>query len=150
MNWAKVARIIRREYVESVRKKSFLFGLVATPLLMLTMIFLPLLLGDVLVDENLTLAVLDHTREYGTLLEESLREEGEGLEFRANVMVYTPENAPQPEELDSRVSEGVLSGWILLPADFEETSTLEYHAGSVTNVTALSAIENRFDRLLAS
>ena len=27
MNWTKVARIIRREYVESVRKKSFLFGL---------------------------------------------------------------------------------------------------------------------------
>ena len=48
MRWPQVGRIIRREYVESVRKKSFLFGLVATPAIMLGMIFLPLLSGGLL------------------------------------------------------------------------------------------------------
>jgi ABC-2 type transport system permease protein len=36
---------MRREYAESVRKKSFVFGLVATPLMMLGLVALPLVAG---------------------------------------------------------------------------------------------------------
>jgi ABC-2 type transport system permease protein len=77
VNRKKVWHIIRREYVESVRKKSFLFGLVATPLLM----------GD-------------------------------------------------------------LTAWILLPEDFERTGIFEYHSESITNLTRLSNLESRLERLL--
>jgi ABC-2 type transport system permease protein len=45
LNWAKTRHVMRREYTESVRKKSFLFGLLATPLMMLGLVALPLLAG---------------------------------------------------------------------------------------------------------
>ena len=65
MNLRKVRRIVRREYLESVRKKSFLLGLVATPLMMGAMIFLPFLSQGLVTGDRLHVSVLDRTGRHG-------------------------------------------------------------------------------------
>ncbi len=151
MIWGRVVRVIRREYVESVRKKSFLFGLVATPAMMAMMIFLPLLSGEILTSDTIVLAVVDSTGEYGARLQAGLEQEAEEgeLSFRPDLRIYGPDAAPSEADLDAAVMEKELDGWIRLPADFETTGAFEYRSVSITNITALEVLEGRFGRLLS-
>ena len=147
MNGAKLIQIVRREYVESVRKKSFLFGLVVTPLLMVVMMYLPIVSSGLLSEDRVTLAIVDETGLYGPRLLESIEQEvDEG--FRPELTIYRPGEAPSAEELDARVVEGELTGWIRIPADFEAGRGFDYHSESITNLSSLEAIERRFDRML--
>jgi ABC-2 type transport system permease protein len=148
VNRKKVWHIIRREYVESVRKKSFLFGLVATPLLMLGLIALPLFTENILADEVVTVAVLDESNEWGNRLRESVAEEPAERLAGLQLLVYTPPELPTPAILGARVTTGDLTAWILLPEDFERTGIFEYHSESITNLTRLSNLESRLERLL--
>lgn len=152
MNRRKVALVIRREYLESVRRKSFLFGLVATPLLFALMVFLPLVAGGLLADEEpAPLAVVDHTETYGERLRRSLEEDPAATDAGPfpELVVWAPENAPPPAALDEDVASGRLSGWILLPADFEETGRFDFHAESVLDLAVTENLEHRVGRMLA-
>ncbi|MGQ0721580.1 MAG: ABC transporter permease [Candidatus Eiseniibacteriota bacterium] len=150
MNRAKVWLIIRREYLESVRKKSFLFGLVATPLIFVTVMFVPILATGLLADGEVQLSVVDETGVYGEKLRAAL-EGGEAgtAGFRPTVTVWSAGEGPEAAELDDAVARGELSGWIRLPADFEQTGALELHAQSVLDLAALEAIENRATSILS-
>ena len=136
MNWGKIRQVIRREYVESVRKKSFLFGLLATPVMMLGLIALPLFTGDFLSERVFVVGVLDDAGEYG----ERLRAGGdEELRF----VVYPPPDVPAAPFLDALVISGELGAWIRVRDDFAATGVVEYHAETVTNLTALRGLELR-------
>jgi ABC-2 type transport system permease protein len=147
----RILRVIRREYVESVRKKSFLFGLVATPAVMALMIFLPFLSGEMLAREEIVLAVVDPSGEYGDRLAATLDDEASrgALSFRPRLIVYGPGEAPPVADLDGRVLAGELSGWIRLPDDFATSGRFEYRSESITNITALEVLEGRFERMVA-
>jgi ABC-2 type transport system permease protein len=150
MDRAKVWLIIRREYLESVRKKSFLFGLVATPLIFVTVMFVPILATGLLADGEVRLAVLDATGVYGEKLREALEGEDPAAEgFRPTVTMWNAKGGPDASELDDAVARGELSGWILLPADFEQTGALELHAQSVLDIAALEAVESRATSMLS-
>ena len=151
MNRARVAQVIRREYVESVRKKSFLLGLVATPVMMALMIFLPILSGEIVSRETLELAVVDDTGQFGPELVATLNEEyarGD-LSFRPALSLYGPGDAPSDSTLDASVVAGELSGWIHLRDDFAATGIFQYRSESITNITSLEVLEGHFERLLA-
>lgn len=149
MNWSKVRQVIRREYVESVRKKSFLFGLVATPLMMLGLIALPLFSGDLLAERAVVVGVLDLSEGHGAQLEATLAEEPPERRDRLRLVVHRPPGPPSPAALDARVASGELTAWIRLPADFAETGVAEYRAESITNLGVLSSLEQLLQRVLA-
>jgi ABC-2 type transport system permease protein len=140
VNLHKVTRVIRREYLESVRKRSFLLGLVATPVMMGLMIALPLLSEGMVGNETVRVAVLDRTGAYGAAL---ASEPDEGLE----IVLAAPEDTPA--SLDARVEDGELTGWVLLPEDFAETGNSTYRAGTITNLAVLENLETRLGRVLA-
>lgn len=145
MNRAKVVAVLRREYVESVRKRSFLFGLVVTPLFFVVMIALPLVSQRLVADEAIVVAVLDRTGVFGTRLAETAREAGSS---HAPEILVVPSGTPEAE-LDRRVLDGELTGWILLGEDFESDGVVRYRAESVTNLAVLSDLEARAGRILA-
>jgi ABC-2 type transport system permease protein len=150
MNRAKVWLIIRREYLESVRKKSFLFGLVATPLIFVTVMFVPILATGLLADGEVHLSVVDETGVYGEKLRAALEADEPGAPgFHPTVTVWSAGEGPEAAELDDAVARGELSGWIRLPAEFEQTGALELHAQSVLDLAALEAIENRATSILS-
>ncbi len=145
MKGAKVLAVLRREYVESVRKRSFLFGLVVTPLFFGVMIALPLVSQRLVSDERIVLAVLDRTGVYGARLAEAARDTQSG---RTPGIVVAPAGTSEAE-LDRQVFDGEITAWILLDRDFETTGEVRYRAESVTNLAVLSDVETRAGRILA-
>lgn len=152
MNRGKLALIIRREYLESVRKKSFLFGLVATPAVFALAIFLPLMAGGMLAEETPSLAVYDETGTFGEALRARMEADDEDRPAgapRPELTVHTPAQGPSPGTLDTMVEAGDLSGWLLIPEDFQQTGAFEFHAESVLNLAVMQDLEHRLGRLLA-
>ncbi len=149
MNTTKVREIIRREFVESVRKKSFLFGLVATPALLLLLISLPILARGIVGPEHIELWIIDHTAKYGELLRDSLA--GEPMTPGApafQVNVYDPESAPPESQLAAAARDGDITAWIVLPEDFARSRELEYHSASITDPAAVEALNGRAQKVL--
>lgn len=149
MNTAKVREIIRREFVESVRKKSFVFGLVATPALLLLLISLPVLVKGIVGPESVELWIIDRTAKYGELLRDSLMEEPStpgAPVFR--VKVYGPDQAPPESVLAAAARDGDITAWIVLPEDFAASRALEYHSASITDPAAVEALNGRAQKVL--
>ncbi len=151
MNLAKVGAILRREYVESVRKKSFLFGLVATPLLMIFMIYFPLAARHIVAGEALHLAIVDRAGGWAEPVRgELLAEEGGRRAPPLTVEIVAAEAADAPlAHLEERVRAGELTGWILFPADFDSTGRFQYSAETITDPAALERIEARVERVVS-
>jgi len=151
VNRRKVMGVIRREYLESVRKRSFLLGLVATPLMMGVMIALPFLSEGLVKDEPLDVAVLDRTGRFGeTLLAEMEgATTGDAAAKEATLRLSLAPAGATPESLDREVKEGRLTGWLLLPEDFAETGASTYRAGTIMNIAVLEKLESQLGRVLA-
>jgi ABC-2 type transport system permease protein len=150
VNRGKLLLIIRREYLESVRKKSFLFGLVATPAIFALAIVLPLIGGGMLAEDVVRLAVYDETGTFGGPLRERVEQDDEppaGLP-RAEITVHTPGTGPSPLTLDAMTEAGDLSGWLRIPEDFQRSGTFEFHARTVLNLAVMQDLEHRLGRLL--
>ena len=150
MRRAKLFAVIRREYVESVRKRSFLFGLVATPLLFGVMLILPMVSQRMLADQPITIGVVDRSGGLGAqLAAEAAKPPSEGPPIaRAPTLVVVEPDA-KPHDLDRRVMSGEWTGWILLGEDFAETGRFSYRAESVTNFAVLKDLESSAGRVLA-
>jgi ABC-2 type transport system permease protein len=150
VNRAKVVAVLRREYIESVRRRSFLFGLVVTPLLFGVMIALPLVSERLISDAPIRIAVLDRSGRFGQrLAEEEARLSGQGA-LAGHAPTLQVVDAATPEaSLDRRVLGGELTGWILLGEDFATTGRFSYRAQSVTNLAVVKELEVRAGRVLA-
>lgn len=61
----KTTHVIRREYVESVRTKSFIWSTILVPVFMLAFFAVPILFTTMVPDKQYDIAVLDHTGEIG-------------------------------------------------------------------------------------
>ncbi|GJM44560.1 MAG: ABC transporter permease [Gemmatimonadota bacterium] len=140
MNFRKVRHVVRREYLESVRKRSFLLGLVATPLMMGAMIFLPFVSEGLVSQEEMRVSILDRTGRYGAAL---IADASPDL-----ILTLAPPGMAE-EELDARVAAEVLTGWILIPEDFAETGECTYRSGSITNLAVLESLRTRLGLSLA-
>jgi ABC-2 type transport system permease protein len=146
---AKLFAVMRREYVESVRKKSFLFGLVATPLLFGVMIVIPMVSQRMLADQPITIGVLDRSGFGERLAAAAAKPHAEGPPIaRAPTLLVVPPSTKE-SELDRRVTTGELTGWILLGEDFAQTGRFSYRAESVTNFAVLKDLEASAGRVLA-
>ena len=74
----KTLTIVRREFIEIVRKKSFLIGLFLVPVFVVASILVPVFLAQVDVDKQKRVAVVDQTgilyRPLESLLDERLQD----------------------------------------------------------------------------
>jgi ABC-2 type transport system permease protein len=103
-----VLAVIRREYLQRVRSKWFIFGTVAAPLFMIAIIAVPIVLGlrdDV---EERGIVILDRT---GILYERVASRLGVALEVEP---VEASENAEST--LAGRIQSGDISGFLVLDA----------------------------------
>jgi ABC-2 type transport system permease protein len=105
-----VGAVIRREYLQRVRSKWFVFGTVAGPLLMLAMILVPALIANRSQEVGQTLVVVDRT---GVL--------AEGLAPRLEAAGYLVTLADDVDEgatdvLDQRVLDDRIGGYMVLDA----------------------------------
>ena len=105
--WRNVWAVIRREYIQRVRTKSFVFGTIAVPLIMIMMIAIPVVIAERSEDGERRIVVVDRT---GVLLE---RLESELVELGWTV---EPEvwAADVEDRLRQRAEEGEILGFLML------------------------------------
>ncbi len=126
----KILTVIRKEYLERVRSKSFVIGTLLGPALMSMFILLPVLLADKGGDDARTVGVIDPSGLYFESLEEVLIDQG-----RDNVKLELIGNGTVEAALthlkESILDESIHSG-ILIAMDFLDSGKATFYNKSVS------------------
>ena len=161
----KIALIVRREFMERVRTKSFIIGTVLGPLLLLAVITVPILMSTLAPDKALKMAVVDETGSIYADLDRGLSSDAEqdflkaprarrGQEAPAErARRYQLEEArvgPEGREallasLSRRVESKDLDAYLVVPSGLlEGKAEPTYYGRTVSEIVTL----RRIDRVL--
>jgi|GEM_PF-2268071 ABC-type Na+ efflux pump permease subunit len=132
----KTLKIIRREYLEIVKKKSFIVGLFLVPAIIGCSLFIPILLLKVNVAEQKSVVVIDRT---GGLFETFTEQMDQKLkdgrpEYVFSLVRDEQDSAATRESLVADVNKGVLNGYLIIPENIYEEGEAQYYSKSVSNV----------------
>ncbi|MGD9488445.1 MAG: ABC transporter permease [Calditrichaceae bacterium] len=136
--------LVKREYMESVFKKSFIFITLLTPLIMIALGVIPSLLIGLETEEPVVLNVVDQPGFVYDRLNEALSDtlSNGSKKFFLNLK----SNGSNPEFLISNektlVETGVIDGFLFIPEDISETSELSFYTKNVANFDLNRRIEN--------
>ncbi len=128
----KILTVVRKEYLERVRAKSFLIGTLLGPALMSMFVVLPILLADKGGDVDRTVGVIDPSGLYFDSLTEALTDGGE--ENLSLQLIESPSGSTDEALVDLKESildESIHSG-ILISADFLDSGRATFYNKSVS------------------
>jgi ABC-2 type transport system permease protein len=135
--------VTKREYLQRVRSKWFIFATVAAPVLMIGMMVVPIIFESRNQEARRNIALVDETGVLAERIAPRLEEAG----FRVNTV--DPENRSL---LEAQVAGGDFGGFIVLPREALTRGRVEYHGesgpGAITGlsirgIVAQSALEQR-------
>jgi ABC-2 type transport system permease protein len=141
MKWLKVAK---REYLERVRKKSFLIGTILGPLLMGSIVLVPGLLFERSTVEQTTIAVIDSTGFIFAQLNETLGdtlEDGTRLYNLSLVDMEGKSIEQVKRRLAAEVEQDVLDGYLVIPANIVDQDTATMYSKHVGAVKMFKQVE---------
>lgn len=140
----KVRHIIRREYTENVRRKSFIISTLLVPVLMLVFFVVPVLFALVEPDKSYRIVVLDQTGELGGGIAAALSDTlaGGGRKYRVTAEpapgdAYVPARTVRVEE----IRDGKLDILIALPESIFEDGKASYITREERNINVLERFE---------
>jgi ABC-2 type transport system permease protein len=139
--------VTRREYLERVRSRAFLFATFLGPLLMAAVVLLPTAVMSRQRGKLLKLAVFDASGTLRAPVEEALaRTRAEG---QPRFQLSRAEGSSE-DELKAAVLAGRLDGYLHLPADALERSVAEYYGRNVSNVLDLRLMDRAVEGALVA
>lgn len=147
----KVSKIIRREYVEAVRKRTFLLSTMLVPLLMIGVIFISIFFAERDPERPMRLAVVDGTGELGPGLREALDDTLRGGRRRFEVEVLGAMGGGATEfkdELRRRIEADELDAFIVVPEDILEAGSAEFYAKSLGVLSLERQLRNSLNRVV--
>jgi ABC-2 type transport system permease protein len=130
----KIFTVIRKEYLERVRSKSFLIGTILGPALMSLVILLPVLLSESGGEEQRTIGVIDPSGSYFERLREALHQLE--IDYIDLVPVNGHERSLQDrvEDLKDRILTDKVHSGILITADFIDSCEVTFYNKSVSSL----------------
>lgn len=138
--------VIRREYLQRVRSKWFVFGTIVAPVFIIAMMVVPIIFESRSAEARRHVALVDETGILGPRVAERLEEAGLSVE---------PASADEEAVLEERVRAGELGGYLVLPREALSRGRVEYHGeegpGTLTGLSirgsvAQSALEYRMEQ----
>ncbi|MCZ6633637.1 MAG: ABC transporter permease, partial [bacterium] len=141
--------IIRREYTEVVRKKSFWMGMFSVPLIMGIAFVVPFLLTKVKVDQQKRLAVIDGT---GTIYEafaaglDGKLKDGRS-EYRLE-QVYGEDVDAARKRLSEAIIKDKLDAYLVIPADIYEQGKATYYGKNVSDPIETRRLRDLLTRIV--
>jgi len=130
----KILTVIRKEYLERVRSKSFLIGTILGPALMSMFIIVPILVAEKGGDEDRTVGVVDPSGRFFEPLAEALRDRGaEHVTLRKIPTADRGLDAAQADLRAGILDESLYSG-ILVPVDFVDSAEATFYNKSVSSM----------------
>jgi ABC-2 type transport system permease protein len=139
--------IIRREYNEHVKKKSFVIGTILAPVFMVAFLVVPILLAFFQPDNQMTVAVVDHTGELAERFVAAVNDTTEEGEPRY-VFQQEPVDEGRKKELIAALNDEELDILLEIPADVFETSDVQYTTRDVRNFQVLESFENHLTNIV--
>jgi len=141
----KLFKIIKREYLDRVRRKSFFIGTILGPVFMGAMIIIPGLLMQMSSDEQVRMAVLDRSGSVFESLREALGDtlkDGRKMFILSRVEHQGNDIESTKEFLKREVEEDVIDGYLVIPEDVVDTGEVTYYGRKVSNFTTLEMVES--------
>ena len=135
--------VIKREYLQRVKSKWFVFGTVLAPIFLVGMMVVPIIIESNSAEARKNVALVDETGVLAEALTPRLREAG---------FFVRPEAPGTEEMLSEEVAAGDLGAFIVLREDALTRGRVEYHGregpGAITGITirgmvAQAAVEAR-------
>ena len=152
----KVLTIVRKEYLERVRSKSFVIGTLLGPALMSLFIILPVMLADTGGGEERIVGVLDLSGEVLGPMRAALVDRGDDTIDLQEVACPGGDAAVCTEDLKQRIIDGTVHSGILVPTDFMSEPRAIFYNQSISSLVlrdevlrpALNQVlrEGRFNR----
>ncbi len=146
----KLLAIVRREYLERVRSKSFVIATILGPLLMAALMIVPAIMAT-RSGKPLRVAVLDATGSLQAAAEEALR--AARFDGKPRFEVVPADGSPaaaREAALRKDVLGRRLDGYVVLPAGAVESATASYFGRSVSNQIDLRRMQGTLSDLLRS
>jgi ABC-2 type transport system permease protein len=141
--------VVRREYLERVRSRTFLIATIAAPLLLAGVMMLPALMLRQQHGRPLRVAVLDGSGALREAVEQALAQQR--VDGRPRFVVEKAGGGHASEEaarLKKEVLSGKLDGYLYLPADALERSAADYFGRNVSNVTDLRLMDRAVEDVM--
>ena len=147
---AKTLKIVRREYIEIVRKKGFIIGLFVMPIFIVGVTLLPALLTGVKVEKQKRLAIVDLAGDihdpFSARLDTKLKD------GRPEYVIQRREVGADLEELKGRLSKeiqrGKLDAYLLIPTDIYDRGHVEYYGKKVSDFVELRRLRDTLTRIV--
>lgn len=149
----KLLKVAKREYLDRVRRKSFVIGTVLGPLLMGVWMILPGLLFEHAPESRMNIAVVDLSGSVGPEFETALDDtlpDGSRM-FRVRHVAPAPGGGDEAKKaLSAEVTEGTLEGYLVVPADIVEKGSATYFGKKVSNIRSLERIETALTKTIVA
>jgi ABC-2 type transport system permease protein len=149
----KLLKVAKREYLDRVRKKSFLIGTILGPLLMGGWILVPGLLMKHAPEERIVMAVVDLTQSLYAGFEEALDDtlpNGSKMFVLQNVPATEDRLDAVKKDLSAQVAAGAIEGYIVFPPDMIEKGEATYFGKKVSNIRTLERIETALNKTVVA
>ena len=147
----KVFHIIKREYLENVRKKGFIIGTVLAPVLLVVFYSIPVLSVLFVPGEQVSIAVLDRTGRLASNYVPTLDDTLKDGRRKFNVQVYdagADGYDAQKEMLIASISNNELDVLIELPDDILEIGTVNYISKDVFNERTMDGLRDKLNSVV--
>jgi ABC-2 type transport system permease protein len=149
----KLVKVAKREYLDRVRKKSFLIATILGPVLMAGWILVPGLLMQHAPEGRMVMAVVDLTQSLYAGFEASLDDtlpDGSRMFILRNAPATADGLDGAKKELSAEVAAGAIEGYIVFPPDIVEKGKATYFGKKVSNIRTLERIENALNETVVA
>jgi len=131
---SRVVTIVRKEYLERVRSKSFVIGTLLGPALMSMFIVLPILLAESGGDDERTVGVIDLSGNWFDEFEAALVDQGRTHIRLLRIGCEGRELADCVEELKGMILDESIHSGVVISADFLESRQASFYNKSVSSL----------------
>jgi len=141
----KMLIVVRREYLDRVKKKSFLIGTILGPVLMGLLIFAPALLFKLSPETQTTITVIDLNGDVYAQMETSLADtidDGTPKFILREVEVGGAGLEETKRVLNFEVENDAIDGYVIIPADIIDTGKASFFGKRIGDIKTLDQIES--------
>ncbi len=147
----KLLKVARREYLDRVKKKSFLIGTILGPVLMAGMILVPGMIFRYTPERQEHIAVVDLSRSIYDNLEKALPDSLNGgvRKYKLReVMASAAGLEAVKRNLNAEVETDIIDGYLVVPEDIIENGKATFYGKRVGNIKSITRINSALSNVV--
>lgn len=148
----KILAVVRREYLQIVRTKGFIIGTVLGPVIISLFILIPMAVSMMSIEEQEAIGIIDVQGDVFDELDEKLNQKIKDGRRRFVLDRYRSERNIQAlrKQLNQKILEGELSGYIYIPEDVESGGQAEYVSEHVSDFDKIRSIQEALNSVVVA